>query len=157
MRTFGASELVSRGQSSPGDDCLVQQRPPQIVVATEALASGELTRRDLDRRYTKLHRNVYVRNGDELTAADLAYAAWLWSGRTATLVGHSAAALLGSRWIPAGAPAELAHSRRAPPSGIVVRSDELADHDVARLAASPAQPPPERRTTSAGGCPWSLR
>jgi hypothetical protein len=130
MRTFGASELVSRGQSSPGDDCLVQHRPPQIVVATEVLASGQLTRRDLNRHYTKLHRNVYVRTGDELTAADLAYAAWLWSGRTATLVGHSAAAMLGSRWIPVDGPAEIAHSRRAGPSGIVVRSDELAAHDV---------------------------
>jgi very-short-patch-repair endonuclease len=108
----------------------VQQHPPQIVVATEVIASGQLTRRDLNRRYTKLYRNVYVRNGDELTAADLAYAGWLWSGRTATLVGHSAAALLGSRWIPADAPVEVAHSRRTAPSGIVVRSDELRVHDV---------------------------
>lgn len=108
----------------------MQQRPPQIVVATEVLASGQLTRRDLNRRYTKLHRNVYVRSGDELTAADLAYAAWLWSGRTATLVGHSAAAMLGSRWIPADAPVEIAHSRRAAPRGVMVRSDELGAHDL---------------------------
>jgi hypothetical protein len=108
----------------------VQQRPPQIVVATEVIASGQLTRRDLNRRYTKLYRNVYVRNGAELTALDWAYAAWLWSGRTATLVGHSAAALLGSRWVPADAPVEVAHSRRAAPRGIVVRSDELRVHEV---------------------------
>jgi hypothetical protein len=108
----------------------VQQRPPQIVVATEVIASGQLTRRDLNRRYTKLYRNVYVRNGAALTAVDWAYAAWLWSGRTATLVGHSAAALLGSRWIPADAPVELAHSRRAAPSGITVRSDGLRAYDV---------------------------
>jgi hypothetical protein len=108
----------------------VQQCPPQIVVATEVIASGQLTRRDLNRRYTKLYRNVYVRNGDELTALDWAYAAWLWSGRTATLVGHSAAALLGSRWVPADALVEVAHSRRAAPSGIVVRSDELRVSDV---------------------------
>ena len=130
MRTLGDVKLVSRGQSGRGDDCLVQQRPPQIVVATEVIASGLLTRRDLNRRYTKLYRNVYVRNGDALTAGDRAYAAWLWSGRTATLVGHSAAALLGSRWIPTDAPVELAHSRRGPPSDIVVRSDELAAHDL---------------------------
>jgi hypothetical protein len=65
-----------------------------------------------------------------LTALDWAYAAWLWSGRTATLVGHSAAALLGSRWVPADAPVEVAHSRRVAPRGIMVRSDELLDHDV---------------------------
>jgi very-short-patch-repair endonuclease len=83
-----------------------------MVVATEALADGSLTRRDLNRRYTKLHRNMYVRVDVELTACDRAYAAWLWSGRKATLVGHSAAAWLGSKWIPADAPVELAHSRR---------------------------------------------
>ena len=108
----------------------MQQRPPQIVIATEVIASAQLTRRDLKRRYTKLYRNVYVRNGAELTALDRAYAAWLWSGRKATLVGHSAAALLGSRWIPDDAPAEVAHSRRAAPRGIVVRSDELRVHEV---------------------------
>jgi hypothetical protein len=36
----------------------------------------------------------------ELTALDRAHAAWLWSGRRAILVGHSASALLGSRWLP---------------------------------------------------------
>jgi hypothetical protein len=38
--------------------------------------------------------------------------------------------MLGSRWIPADAPVELAHSRRAAPTGLVVRSDELQAHDV---------------------------
>jgi hypothetical protein len=108
----------------------VHQRPSPLIVATEVLATGQLTRRDLSRRYTKLYRNVYVRNGVELTALDWAYAAWLWSGRTATLVGHSAAALLGSRWIPADAPVEVAHSRRVAASGIRVRNDELQVDEV---------------------------
>ena len=47
----------------------------RLVVATEALAAGTLTRRDLGRRYTKVHRNVYVRTGVELTALDRAHAA----------------------------------------------------------------------------------
>jgi len=108
----------------------VHQRPSQLIVATEVLASGRLTRRDLSRHYTKLYRNVYVRNGVELTALDWAYAAWLWSGRKATLVGHSAAALLGSRWIPADAPVEVAHSRRVAASGIKVHNDELRVDEV---------------------------
>jgi very-short-patch-repair endonuclease len=105
----------------------------RLVVATEALRDGSLTRRDLNRRYTKVHRNVYIRTGVELTAIDRARAAWLWSGRTATLVGHSAAALLGSRWIPDDAPVELAHSRRPAASGITVRSDELRDDEVCTI------------------------
>jgi hypothetical protein len=109
---------------------VVHQRPSQLIVATEVLASGRLTRRDLNRRYTKLYRNVYVRNGVELTALDWGHAAWLWSGRKATLVGHSAAALLGSRWIPADAPVEVAHSRRVAANGIKVHSDELRVDEV---------------------------
>lgn len=102
----------------------------RIVVATEALAAGTLTRRDLARRYTKLHRNVYARSGVDLSAADRIHAAWLWSGREATMVGHSAAVLLGSRWIPADIPVELTHSRRPAPPGILVRNDALVDDEV---------------------------
>lgn len=104
-----------------------------LVVATEVLADGSLTRRDLSRRYTKVHRNVYARSGVELTAVDRGRAAWLWSGRRATLVGYSAAALLGSRWVPDDAPVEIVHSRRPPPNGITVRSYELRDDEVRRV------------------------
>lgn len=105
-----------------------------LIVGTEALASGELTRRDLRRRYTKVHRNVYSKAGVKLDASQRARAAWLWSGRRATLVGHSAAALLGSKWIPEDVPPEVAHSRRGVPDGIAVRSrcirgDELCTVD----------------------------
>lgn len=114
---------------------------PRIFVATEALASGDLTRRDLIRSYAKVHRNVYTRTGVELTAADRAYAAWLWSGRKATLVGHSAAALLGTKWIPADLPAEVAHSRRGVQNGIAIRTtrfrgDELCAIDGMRCTTA---------------------
>lgn len=107
----------------------------RIVVATEVLADGSLTRRDLNRSYTKLHRNVYVRKGVELTPRDRARAAWLWSDRKATLVGHSAAAVLGSKWIPEHAPVEVLHSRRPPPNGITVRSYELRPAEVCTIDA----------------------
>lgn len=102
----------------------------RIVVATEVLASGALTRRDLTRRYTKVYRNVYVRNDAEVSALDRVHAAWLWSGRQATMVGHSAALLLGSKWIPADTPVELVHRRRPGARGILVRSDRIADDEV---------------------------
>lgn len=69
-----------------------------------------------------------------LTPRDRAYAAWLWSGRRAVLVGHSAAAFLGSKWIPDEAPVEIAHPRRPATDGIVVRSDVLADDEIEYLA-----------------------
>lgn len=101
-----------------------------LILATDALASGLLTRRDLRRRYTKVHRNVYSRTGVDLSATDRARAAWLWSGRRATLVGHSAAAMLGSKWIPAELPPEVAHARRGVPNGILLRSNGIRPDEV---------------------------
>ncbi|MEV3901953.1 DUF559 domain-containing protein [Mycobacterium sp. NPDC050551] len=103
---------------------------PRLIVATEALADGGLTRRDLMRSYRKQHRNVYVRADAELSALDRARAAWLWSGRRATLVGHSAAAALGSRWLDADAPVELAHSRRPGARGILVHSGMIREDEL---------------------------
>lgn len=102
----------------------------QLIVATEALAAGTLTRRDLARRFVKVHRNVYAPRGAELTAADRAIAAWMWSGRTATLAGISAAALFGVRWLPDDGPAELVRTQPRHPSGIIVHSGAVADDDV---------------------------
>jgi hypothetical protein len=108
---------------------------PKLIVATEALADGSLTRRDLRRSYVKVHRNVYAPTGAKLTALDRAHAAWLWSGRRATLVGHSASALLGSQWIPDDAPVELAHSRRPAARGITVHSRQIRDDEVCTVGA----------------------
>lgn len=82
------------------------------------------------RSYSKIHRNVYSPNGESLTALDRAHAAWLWSGRKATLVGHSAAALLGSKWLPPDSPGELARVRRPAARGIRVHSGEIQDDEI---------------------------
>lgn len=89
-----------------------------------------LTRQDLRARYVKLHRNVYAPVGLQLTAVDRAKAAWLWSGREAVLVGASAAAILGTRWLPRDAPAELSLSVCRSPSGILIRRDLIADDEL---------------------------
>jgi hypothetical protein len=101
-----------------------------FVLASEAIPAGLVSRNDLRRRYTKVHRNVYVRRGRELTAGDRAVAAWLWSGRNAVLVGASAAAVLGARWNSADDPAELARARHPAPIGILVRSGVIADDEI---------------------------
>jgi very-short-patch-repair endonuclease len=103
---------------------------PRLILGTEALASGKLTRRDLMRSYTRIHRNVYWPVGVELTARDRALAAWLWSRGEATLVGTSAAAMHGTKWLPADAPAELSYTRGPAPSGIVVYRGTLAGDEV---------------------------
>ena len=62
-------------------------------LGTEAIASGVVTKRTLRSRYEMVYRNVYVPAGVEITPADRAVAAWLWSERGATVAGLSAAAL----------------------------------------------------------------
>lgn len=101
-----------------------------MVVASEVLASGLLTRRDLRRRYTKVHRNVHRRNDVELNAITRARAAWLWSDGRAILVGHSAAALLGSKWVPADLPAEVSHTRGGRPKGITIHQNDFRDDEL---------------------------
>ena len=101
-----------------------------LIVANEELAAGSLTRRDLRRGYTKVFQNVYAPRDVELTAADRAQAAWLWADRGATVAGLSAAALLGSRWIPADAPAELIRNEHRSPEGIVVHCGAVRDDEV---------------------------
>ncbi|BBY17925.1 hypothetical protein [Mycolicibacterium litorale] len=101
-----------------------------LIRASEAIAAGTVTRNDLRRRYVKLHRNVYARRELELTALDRAKAAWLWSDREAVLVGNSAAALLGAKWLSPDVPAEVGRVRYPSPPGIVVRSGAIADDEI---------------------------
>jgi very-short-patch-repair endonuclease len=106
-----------------------------LIVASEALAAGLVTRQMLRTKFVKLHHNVYVRKGLKLDAADRARAAWLWSRRKATLVGHSAAAMHGTQWLPDDAPAELARVRQPAPDGIVIHSGAIADDEVCLRAS----------------------
>lgn len=102
-------------------------------LGTEALAAGRLNRYQLRTRYDAVFRNVYAPRGSTLTPVDNAVAAWLWSGRQATAVGLSAAALHGTRWIDARHPAELNQPSRSRPSGIVIHSDTLADDEICQV------------------------
>ena len=108
-------------------------------VGTEAVAAG-LSRRQLARRYEAVYRNVYIPKGQQLTAASRAKAAWLWSGRRATLAGLSAAAVQGTRWIDAGLPAEL-FRRCDPADGILIYRDKLADDEVTLVNDIPCTTP----------------
>jgi very-short-patch-repair endonuclease len=94
-------------------------------LGSEAMAGGRLTRHQLRTRYRRLYRDVYLAPGVELTAASRARAAWLSMGDTTTLAGLSAAAVLGTKWLDAGQPAEVIKADRGHQPGIVVRSYDL--------------------------------
>ncbi len=99
-------------------------------MASEALSAGSVTRHALQTRYRKLHQNVYISRDFVLNAHARATAAWLWSGRAATLAGYSAAAVLGSKWLPDDAPAELARIRYPSPPGILIHTGAIADDEL---------------------------
>jgi hypothetical protein len=105
-------------------------------IGTEAVAAGQFTRRTLASRNTLIYRNVYLPADAELTPADRAIAAWLWSGRTATVAGRSAAALLGSGWIQHDEPAELTRTRECA-NDIVIHRERLLDDEVCEVRGIP--------------------
>lgn len=97
---------------------------------TEALAAGIVTPHRLRTEFAKIHRDVYVRRGQMLTPVTRAVAAWLWSGRAATVAGLSAAALHRTAWIDHWLPAELNRRSRDKTAGIILHSDTLWDDET---------------------------
>jgi hypothetical protein len=110
-------------------------------IGTEAVAAGTLNRYQLATRFQQVHRNVYVPKALELNAVDKAQAAWLWSGRRATVVGYSAAALHGSRWIEPRLPAELSHASQHKTAGIVLHCNTLGADEIATIGDIPVTSP----------------
>lgn len=107
--------------------------PHLPFLGTEAIAAGVLTKHTLLNRHERIYRNVYLHADAELAADTRAMAAWLWSGRQATLGGLSAAALHGSKWIDADLPAELFRPNGKKADGIVIHRDELPTDEVMHL------------------------
>jgi Protein of unknown function (DUF559) len=91
----------------------------------QAVRRGQLSAYQLREQFRPVYRNVYVSKHATLTALTRARAAWLWSGGHATLTGLSAAAVLGTKWLSAGKPAEMSRSNRHAPPGIIVHSYDL--------------------------------
>ena len=113
----------------------------RLIVGSEALSAGTVTRQTLRKRYVKVHHNVYIPVGMQLTALDRAHAAWLWSRREAVLVDSSAAAMLGTKWLPADEPAEVARSVHRSPPNIIVRSGAIADNELCEVRKIPCTTP----------------
>jgi hypothetical protein len=128
----------------------------KLIMADEALAVGAVTRRELVSRFVKVHRNVYAPRGAELTAADRAIAAWMWSGRQATVAGVSAAALLGARWMPDDGPAELVRAQHRCPPGIVVHSGVVRDDEVCMARGISCTTPARTAYDLGRNCPFTV-
>ncbi|MCH9710787.1 MAG: DUF559 domain-containing protein [Actinomycetia bacterium] len=109
--------------------------------ASEQLNAGKLTFRELRRFHAAVYPGVWIPRGAELDAIGRARAAWLWSRRKGVLCSLSAAAVQGAKWVDSDTPAELIHSNRRPPSGIVVRSESLAPGEAVQVDGLPVTSP----------------
>lgn len=101
-----------------------------VVIGSEALASGELTRHELRTYYRRLHPDVYAPKRAELTLEDRIAAAWLWSRRRGVVCGLAASALHGAKWVDADEPIELAVRNRRPTAGVMTRNCTFSDDEV---------------------------
>lgn len=110
-------------------------------MGSEAVAAGIVKPYQLKAHFDSVYRNVYVAAGQAISPADKAVAAWLWSGRRATVAGLSAAALHGSLWIDAQLPAEINQPHRHKTKGILLHSDALGDDEVCVIGGVPATTP----------------
>lgn len=104
-----------------------------LIVGTEALESGRLTRRELRRDYTMVYRNVYLPRGADRQAA---------SGRGLAVVepnSHSGGTVgfghARQQVGPGGCACRVGpSSTRQVTAGIVIRKDTLADDEVEWIA-----------------------
>jgi hypothetical protein len=102
-------------------------------IGSEALAGGALSRHQLRTRFRAVFPNVYLPRDAQLSLELRISAAWLWSGRAATIVGAAASALHGAKWIPEDVPVELNHCNTRPPRGVLTRRDALLDGETQTL------------------------
>jgi hypothetical protein len=102
-------------------------------IGSEALGCGALSRHQLRARYRAVFPNVYLSRDAQVSLELRISAAWLWSGRAATIVGAAASALHGAKWIPDDVPVELNHSNTRPPRGVLTRRDALLDGETQTL------------------------
>jgi hypothetical protein len=112
-----------------------------VFIGSEAIAGGEVTRHQLQRRYAPIYPGVYAARGQQLSLRHRTEGAWLWSRRRAIVAGVAASALHGAQWVDADTPIELVWSSTRTPKGIVSREQKLAGDEVVWVARLPVTTP----------------
>ena len=112
-----------------------------VFIRSDAIASADVTRHELQRWYEPIYPGVYAAKGQQLSLRHRTEGAWLWSRRRAIVAGVAASALHGAQWVDPDIPIELVWSNTRPPGGIVAREQLLADDEVARVAGLPVTTP----------------
>jgi hypothetical protein len=82
-----------------------------------------LSVRELRRFYAPGYLGVHIPRDVELSAAQRARDAWLWSRHSCVLAGSSTPAIVGTKWIEPGLPAALIRTNRRAPPTLTVHTD----------------------------------
>lgn len=113
----------------------------ELFLGSETLVAKAMPERVMRSLYEPVYPGVFAPSGIGLTARQRAEAAWLWSRRKAVIAGHSAAALLGAKWVSSALHAELIHDNRHAPAGITVHSETLLPCEVVKVDDMPVTTP----------------
>ena len=113
--------------------------PPmnEVFIGSEAVSAGRVTRHELKRWYTTVYRGVYASKNAGLSLRERAIAAWLASGRKGVIAGVAASALHGAPWVDPAQPIELVGVKCRPQSGLVPRTDRVAEDEITRVSGLP--------------------
>ncbi|WP_006245382.1 hypothetical protein [Mycolicibacterium tusciae] len=103
----------------------------EVFIGTEAVARGTVTRHELARWYRPMYPNVYASRWHDLSVAERATGAWLWTKRAGIVTGVAASALHGANWVDADVDIELLYNSARPPAGIVARNERIGDDEFA--------------------------
>ena len=106
----------------------------EIIVGSETLRRGALTRARLRWNYRAIYPDVYVPKQTATSLQLNTIGAWLWSGRDAVIAGRAAAALHGARWVNATTPVELIWRCGRPPNGVIVRSERVDADEIVEIS-----------------------
>jgi hypothetical protein len=113
----------------------------EVIVGSEEVARGTVTRHELQRWYRPLYQDVYVPKQSTPTLRDRTIGAWLWSHRRATIAGVAASALHGAYWVEGVASIELNWRRSRSHPGLIVREEYLPNDERTRVARLPVTTP----------------
>lgn len=104
-----------------------------IILGSEAIDRGEVSRQGLRSAYRTIFPDVYIPAVAEPSLYANTVGAWLWSKRRAVITGKAAAALHGAEWVDENSPVELIWRNNRPPHGIVTRNDRFTCDEVVEI------------------------
>jgi hypothetical protein len=113
----------------------------EILVGSEAVIHGIVTRHELARWFRPIYPNVHAPRGHPLSLRDRTIGAWLWSKRRGIVAGVAASAMYGAEWVDADSSIELIYDCTRTPAGIITRNERIGEDEITMVAGLPVTTP----------------